>query len=77
MSMWARRVGTVKASFTPELVAVSEVTCGEDASDGLQIFIRNSQDDTPRCGLAPQRKSASRSFRCRVATGECESPSAV
>ena len=24
------------------------------------------QDGSPRCGLAPQRKSALRSFRCRV-----------
>jgi len=45
---------------------------GQNAGDGLQIFCRNAQDDSPRCGLAPQRKSALRSFRCRL-LGECES----
>ena len=35
-----------------------EVAGGEDTGDGSQIFSRNAQDDSPRCGLAPQRKSA-------------------
>jgi hypothetical protein len=34
-------------------------------------FLRNAQDYTPRCGFAPQRKFAWRSFRCRVVR-ECE-----
>jgi hypothetical protein len=50
---------------------------GEDAGDGSEILGWNVQDGSPCCGLAPQRKSASRLFRCRVAAGECESPSAV
>jgi len=58
------------------LVAEPEVAGGEDAGDGSEILGWNAQDGSPRCGLAPQRKSALRSFRCRVA-GACETHSAV
>ena len=58
VSMTARSCGISKWSFSPELVAMPEVAGGEDTGDGSQIFGRNSQDDSPRCGLAPQRKSA-------------------
>src|ERR1700687_547189 len=77
VSMTARSFGISKLSFSPKLVAMAEVAGGENTGDGSQNFRRNAQDDSPRCGLAPQRKSASRSFRCRVAAGECETPSAV
>jgi hypothetical protein len=49
----------------------------ENAGDGSEILGWNAQDGSPRCGLAPQRKSASRSFRCRVAAGACERHAAV
>src|ERR1039458_2727580 len=45
------------------------------AEDGLILGWRDKR--LRRCGLAPQRKSASRSFRRRVATGACEAHSAV
>ena len=45
---------------------------GEDAGDGSEILGWNVQDGSPCCGLAPQRKSASRSFRYRVAAEACE-----
>ena len=75
--MRARSCGTSKWSFSPELGAMPEVAGGKDAGDGFQIFCRDAQDDSPRCGLAPQRKSALRSFRCRVTAEECEAPFAV
>ena len=78
VSMTARSCGISKwRGVSPELFAMPEVAGGEDSGDGSQIFSRNAQDDSPRCGLAPQRKSALRSFRCRVAAGVCETHSAV
>jgi len=47
-------------------VAEPEVSGGQDAGDGSEILGWKVQDGSPRCGLAPQRKSALRSFRCRV-----------
>jgi hypothetical protein len=77
VSMTARSRGISKLSFSPAPVSQPEVTGGEDAGDGLEVLGWNAQDGSPRCGFAPQRKSALRSFRCRVAAGECESHSAV
>ena len=54
-----------------------EVAGGKDAGDGSQIFCRDAQDDSPRCGLAPQRKSALRSFRCRWLLKSARAPFAV
>jgi hypothetical protein len=51
--------------FAPALVAVPEVADGEDAGDGSEILGWNVQDGSPRWGLAPQRRSALRLFRCR------------
>jgi hypothetical protein len=50
---------------------MTEIAKGKDAGDRLQVFCRDAQDDSPRCGLAPQRKSAWRSFRCRLLTEKC------
>ena len=75
--MNARCGRTIKWRFAPALVAEPEVAGGEDAGDGSEVLGWNAQDGSPRCGLAPQRKSASRSFRCRVAAGVCETHSAV
>src|ERR1035438_1814416 len=36
---------------------------GENAGGGSEIIGWNAQDGSPQCGLAPQRESASRSFR--------------
>jgi hypothetical protein len=73
-SMTARSFGTVKSgNRAPKLVAMAEIANGKDAGDGLQVFFRDAQDDSPRCGLVPQRESAWRSFRCRLLTEKCAS----
>jgi hypothetical protein len=78
VSMTARSFGTVKSgNRAPKLVAMTEVTSGKDAGNGLQIFCRDAQDHEPRCGLAPHRKSALRSFRCRLLVEERAAPVAV
>jgi len=66
VSMRARSRRTIKGRFAPAAFAEPEVAGGQDAGDGSEILGWKVQDGSPRCGLAPQRKSALRSFRCRV-----------
>jgi hypothetical protein len=68
----------MRAALRPSSVLhVSPIAGGENAGNRSEILGWNAQDGSPRCGLAPQRKSALRSFRCRVAAGVCETHSAV
>jgi hypothetical protein len=66
MSMKARSGRTIKWRFAPALGVKPEKAGSENADDGLEILGWNAQDGSPCCGFAPQRKSALRSFRCRV-----------
>jgi hypothetical protein len=77
MSMKALRTRTINWRFVAAFLTKPQVACGEKAGDGMKNLGWYAQDESPRCGLAPQRKSALRSFRCRVAGRVCETHSAV
>jgi hypothetical protein len=68
---------TIKGSFAPTLVAEPDVGRREEVGDRLEIVGRNAQDGSPRCELAPQPKSVTRSFRCRLSAGGCDTLSAI
>jgi hypothetical protein len=61
--------------LAPALIAELEIVGGEETGYESEIIGWNAQDGSPRCGLAPQRKSALRSFRCRVAERASETHS--
>jgi len=48
---------------SPNSRGVWWIAGGENAGGGSEILGWNAQDGSPQCGLAPQRESASRSFR--------------
>jgi hypothetical protein len=56
--------GVSKSIFELLTGAEPEISGGENADDGFEIFGWNVQNVDLCCGLAPQRKSALRSFRC-------------
>lgn len=68
--------GISKSIFEVSTGVEPEISGGENAGDGLEILGWNVQDVDLCCGLAPQRKSALRSFRCREAADPCESDAA-